>query len=123
MKKRKIGEKMMWLLKSLLASYIVTGVCLLILAFCVYQFGWDEQLTVAGIVTIYIVSTFMGGFIIGKLTQKRKFAWGMVVGTLYMLLLFAISYGIYREINTNGIHTLSTIILCVGGGTLGGMLS
>lgn len=123
MRKKKIGEKAMWVLKSLLASYIVTGLLLLLLAFFVYRFEWDEQMVVAGIVTTYIASTFIGGFIIGKLTQVRKFVWGMAVGTIYMVLLFAISYGVYREMNTNGLHMVSTIILCVGGGTLGGMLS
>ena len=88
-----------------------------------YKFELDEQVVVGGIVSIYIISTFMGGFIIGKLTEVKKFLWGMIIGTIYVLLMFAISYGIYREFNTNGLNTISTIILCVGGGTLGGMLA
>lgn len=123
MRKKDVGRKVMWVLKSLLASYIITGILLLILAFLVYKFELDEQVVVGGIVSIYIISTFMGGFIIGKLTEVRKFLWGMVIGTIYVLLLFLISYGVYREFNTNGLNTISTIILCVGGGTLGGMLS
>ena len=111
MRKKDVGRKVMWVLKSLLASYIITGILLLILAFLVYKFELDEQVVVGGIVSIYIISTFMGGFIIGKLTEVKKF------------LLFAIAYGIYREFNTNGLNTISTIILCVGGGTLGGMLA
>ena len=123
MSKKRIGEKVMWVLKSLLASYIVTGLLLLGLTFLVYKLEPDEQVVVGGIVAIYVVSTFLGGFIIGKLTEKRKFVWGTAIGMLYFLLLFLISYGVYREFNTNGLHTLSTIILCVGGGMLGGMLS
>ena len=123
MRKKDVGRKVMWVLKSLLASYIITGILLLILAFLVYKFELDEQVVVGGIVSIYIISTFMGGFIIGKLTEVKKFLWGMIIGTIYVLLLFAISYGIYREFNTNGLNTISTIILCVGGGTLRGMLA
>lgn len=123
MRKRDIGEKVMWMLKSLLASYIVTGLLLLGLTFLVYKFELDEQLVVGGIVAIYVISTFIGGFIIGKLMQVRKFAWGMVIGSVYFVLLVIISYGVYREFNTNGLNLLTTILLCVGGGMLGGMLS
>lgn len=122
MRKRR-GEKMMWMLKALLASYIVTGLQLLGLTFLVYEFELDEQLVVAGIVAIYVVSTFMGGYIIGKLTEVKKYIWGMLTGVAYFLLLFLISYGVYREFNTNGISTITTAILCIGGGMLGGMLS
>ena len=117
------GEKIMWMLKSLLASYIVTGLLLLGLSFLVYKFELDEQLVVGGIVAIYVISTFLGGYIIGKLTGVRKFVWGMIVGAIYFVLLFLISYGVYREFNTNGISVITTAILCIGGGTLGGMLS
>lgn len=122
MRKRR-GEKIMWMLKSLLASYIVTGLLLLGLTFFVYKFELDEQVVVAGIVAIYVVSTFMGGYIIGKLTGTKKFIWGMNIGVVYFLLLYLISYGVYREFNTNGLSAITTAILCIGGGTLGGMLS
>ena len=105
MRKRDIGEKVMWMLKSLLASYIVTGLLLLGLTFLVYKFELDEQLVVGGIVSIYVISTFVGGFIIGKLTRVRKFAWGMVIGAIYFVLLLLISYGVYREFQTNGLKT------------------
>jgi len=121
--RKKRGEKVMWMLKSLLASYIVTGLLLLGLTFLVYKFELDEQLVMGGIVAIYVISTFMGGYIIGKLTGVRKFVWGMIVGGIYFILLFLISYGVYREFNTNGLSAITTAILCIGGGTLGGMLS
>lgn len=123
MRKRDVGKKVMWVLKSLLASYIVTGILLLILTFLVYKFELNEQIVVGAIVAIYVISTFLGGFIIGKLTEVKKFIWGMAVGAIYVLLLFLISYGVYREFNTNGLNVVTTIVLCVGGGTLGGMLA
>ena len=91
MRKKDVGRKVMWVLKSMLASYIITGILLLILAFLVYKFELDEQVVVGGIVSIYIISTFMGGFIIGKLTEVKKFLWGMIIGTIYVLLLLALS--------------------------------
>ncbi len=122
MRKRK-GEKIMWMLKSLLASYIVTGLLLLGLTVLVHKFELDEQLVMGGIVAIYVIATFIGGLIIGKLTGVKKFVWGMMVGGIYFVLLFLISYGVYREFNTNGLTAVTTAILCVSGGTLGGMVS
>ena len=123
MQKNNIIQKIMWMLKAMLASYIVTGLLLLLLTFLLYQFKLDEQTVVAGIVVIYVVSTFIGGLILGKLTKKRIFLWGSILGGLYFLLLFLISYGIYREFNTNGLNAITTALLCVGGGMLGGMVS
>ncbi|MBQ8041594.1 MAG: TIGR04086 family membrane protein [Lachnospiraceae bacterium] len=123
MQKNNIIQKLMWILKAMLASYIVTGLLLLTLTFLLYQFKLDEQTVMAGIVVIYVVSTFIGGLILGKLTKKRKFLWGSILGGLYFLLLFVISYGIYREFNTNGLNAITTALLCVGGGMLGGMVS
>ena len=123
MQKNNIIQKIMWMLKAMLASYIVTGLLLLLLSFSLNQFKLDEQTVVAGSVVVYVVATFIGGFILGKLTKRRKFLWGTLLGFLYFLFLFLISYGIYREFNGNGLNTITTAILCVGGGMLGGMVS
>ena len=123
MQKNNMIQKMMWMLKAMLASYIVTGLLLLLLTFLLHQFQLDEQTVVAGIVLTYVVSTFIGGLILGKLTKRRKFIWGSLLGGFYFLLLFFISYGIYREWNTNGLNAITTALLCVGGGMLGGMVS
>ena len=123
MRNRQIGTKVMWVLKSLLASYIVTGLLLLALTFLVYQFKLDEQVVIGGIVMIYVISTFVAGFILGKLIHVRKFIWGIVIGSIYFALLFLISYGVYREFGTSGLNAITTAILCIGGGMLGGMLS
>ena len=123
MRKREIGEKVMQMLKCLLASYIVTGLLLLGLTFLVYKFELDESAVLGSVVAIYVVSTFVGGFIIGKLIPKRKFLWGMILGLVYFALLLLISYGVYRDFNTNGLNVITTVLLCVGGGMLGGMLA
>ena len=40
-------KNVMQFLKALMASYIVTGVLLLILTFLLYKFDWDEQMVTA----------------------------------------------------------------------------
>ena len=61
--------KVIWWIKSLLASYIVTGILLLVLTFFMYKFELNEKIVSAAIVGIYVVSTLIGGVIIGKLTK------------------------------------------------------
>ena len=115
--------QMISIIKALLASYIVTGLLLFLLTFLLYKFDWDEQKVTAGIVVIYVVSTFVGGFILGKLKRVRKFLWGLIMGVLYFALLFLISFGVYRSFEGNGTNVITTLLLCAGGGMLGGMLA
>ncbi len=117
------GNQVMQIVKALLASYIVTGILLFILTFLLYKFEWDEQMVTAGIIVIYVVSSFVGGFILGKIRKSKKFLWGLIIGLLYFALLFLISFGVYRSFDGNGTNFITTLLLCVGGGMLGGMLA
>lgn len=117
------GTQVFQILKALLASYIVTGILLFVVTFFLYKFDWDEQMVTAGIIVIYVVSTFVGGFILGKIRRARKFLWGLVIGVLYFVLLFLISFGVYRNFDGNGTNVITTLLLCAGGGMLGGMLA
>ena len=118
-----MSRKIMWLLKSLLASYIATMLMLMILTLLVYKLEIGERVVSAGIVSIYILSTMVGGLFIGKMAQTRRFIWGIGLGMVYFLLLLLITLGIYREIDTNISDLLTTLILCTGGGMMGGMIS
>lgn len=117
------GTQAMQILKALLASYIVTGILLFIVTFFLYKFEWDEQMVTAGIIAIYVLSTFVGGFIMGKLKKTKKFLWGFVMGILYFVLLFFISFAVYRSFAGNGTNVITTLLLCAGGGMLGGMIA
>ncbi len=124
MKERSLnGSQFISIIKALLASYIVTGILLFLLTFLLYKFDWDEQKVTAGIIVIYVLSTFVGGFILGKLKRVRKFVWGLLMGVLYFVLLFGISFCIYRNFDGNGTNVLTTFLLCAGGGMLGGMVA
>ena len=65
---------------SLLLSYGLTGLFLLLLAFLLFQFELGEGAAAAGIVFIYVVSCLAGGFAAGDiargagkpLIQRRK---------------------------------------------------
>ena len=115
--------KVIWWIKSLLASYIVTGILLLVLTFFMYKFELNEKIVSAAIVGIYVVSTLIGGMIIGKLTKSQRYLWGMVLGILYFVLLLLITLGVYRTLNGDSVSIVTSLILCAGGGMTGGMIS
>ena len=60
------------MLKALLCAYVVTGIMLLILTILLYKAGLSEENVNAGIILTYVISTFSGGFVIGKLMGKRN---------------------------------------------------
>lgn len=113
----------MWLLKALLCAYVTTGILLLILTLLLYKLNLSEENVNAGIILIYVISTFAGGFVMGKLAGVRKFLWGLLAGALYFVLLILISFGIYRTIQSDAVSLSTTFLLCAGGGMLGGMVS
>ena len=121
--RRGIEQRAADMLKSLLCAYIVTGILLLILTLLLYKAGLSEENINAGIILTYVISTFSGGFVIGKLTGARKILWGLLLGVVYFLLLTLISLGIYHSLQSDLMNLTTTFLLCAGGGMLGGMIS
>lgn len=117
------GERAIWFVKSLLCGYIVTGVLLMILALMLYKLGINEQNVNAGIILIYVISTFSAGFVLGKLAGKRKFLWGLLAGTAYFVLLMLVTLGVYHAFQGTITNIAVTFLLCAGGGMLGGMIA
>ncbi|MDE7036601.1 MAG: TIGR04086 family membrane protein, partial [Lachnospiraceae bacterium] len=95
---RKIPKdsRVMWVLKSLLVSYVITGILLLLLAVALYKLELNEKAVSAAITAIYIIATLLGGIIIGKLARVRRYLWGLGLGIGYFALLLLITLGVYR---------------------------
>lgn len=111
-----------FLLKCLLFSYILTAALLLLLAFLLYKVGLTEKIVSIAIIAIYVIATFFAGFVAGKRMQNRKFLWGLMMGGMYFLVLVAVSLIVNRTTEGLGTSFLTTLVLCAGGGMLGGML-
>ena len=116
-------SKVMWVLKALLASYIVTGILLLLLTMALYKMELNEKMVSAAIVAIYVMATLIGGILIGKMAKVKRFIWGLGVGIAYFALLLLITLGVYHTLNGDGANLVTTFILCAGGGMVGGMIS
>ncbi len=116
-------KKFLSALLILVLSYVLTACLLLLLAFILYKFRISESIVNIAVIVIYISVTFAAGFIAGKYYKVKKFLWGLVLGSVYFLILVLVSLigGVSDTVIGSGVVT--TWILCAGGGMLGGMLS
>ena len=115
--------KILWVLKGLLVSYVVTGVLLLLLAMALYRLELNEKSVSAAVIVIYVLSTLVGGIVIGKRAKVRRFLWGLLLGGSYFTLLMLSTVGVYHTLSGDGVHFLTTFELGAGGGMAGAMIS
>lgn len=115
--------KINYLLQGVLFSYIVTAFILLLLSFLMLKFDVSGMVISGGIHLAYILSTFIGGFFMGKKAEQRKFLWGLLMGMFYFVIFLIISLLMNRvsPINLGALFTV--FIICGFSGMLGGMLS
>lgn len=117
------GVPVAFLLKSLLFSYILTVLMLGVLAFLLYKLHLGEKAVSMAIIVIYVAATLFGGFLAGKRMRNRRFLWGLLLGGAYFLILAAVSLIVGKGSIQMGSSFFTTLVLCAGGGMLGGMLS
>jgi len=110
------------LLKTVVATVLVTLIMLLLLSFALYKWNLREDYLGGGIIFTYVISNFVGGFNIGKVKEQRRFIWGALSGFIYFVILVVLS----MIAGGTGLDMKSVIIAflsCVLGGTVGGMVS
>ena len=110
-------------LSTLLIMYILTGVALFVLAFLLYKMELTENIVTIGITAIYVVSGLLGGIIIGKRMKTRRFLWGIIMGAAYFLVLLIGSALLNRGLTSDMLHIGLTLVMCMGDGMIGGMVS
>ena len=123
-------EKIRWnrrrilsLVKGLLAAYAVTAGLLMLLALVILQLNVSEGTVAAGVMVIYLLSCFLGGFLLGKGVGKNKFLWGVILGAVYFVLLMILSVAAGSGSFGGAGRIFSTFLLCCAGGMAGGMLA
>ena len=110
-------------LVALFAGYVCTFLGIVLLALLLLFFQVSENMVDIGIIIIYIISCLILGIIVGKRTKNKKFLWGIVGGAVYFILLILISLTANQSLGGNGKDIMTTLLICVGSGALGGMIS
>lgn len=117
------SEGLIFMLKGLIISYILTAGLLLLLALFLYRFGLQEKAVNICIILIYIIVTFLAGFTVGKRAGSRRFLWGLLMGVLYFGVLALVSLAVNHSLQDIATNFATVFMLCAGSGMLGGMVS
>ena len=112
---------------TIAVMYVVSAVFLLLLAFLLYQMELTEEVVKIGIIVIYIISGFSGGFLIGKQMKDKRYLWGLLAGVIYyaLILMFSLllKQGMTEEMVIDPIRIVTTLFLCAASGMAGGLVS
>lgn len=108
---------------SLLGGYGITFLGIVMISLLLLFFQISENMVDMGITAIYVLACLGAGFIIGKRTKSRKFVWGMVSGGIYFFILLMISLLLQNSMKNMGNDLVTVMLMCIGSGTLGGMIS
>ena len=95
------------ILRSLLFSYIITGILLLILSFALYKLHLKSAQVAAAVNIIYGAACFFGGLLAGKTKGQRRF------------FSVVLDKGIIADTR----QILTVLGICGIAGTIGGMAS
>lgn len=111
------------LLRSLLLSYLLSGVLLLALSLALYKWKLKEDLINTAVCLVYVIACLAGGILAGKSIRSRRFFWGLVSGFLYFLVLIVLSWLMNRGAAPELTRSLTVLSCCLAGGMMGGMIS
>lgn len=111
------------MVKGLIMAYFVTGVFLLLIALLLYKLNLSEGVVNVLIIVSYVVSVFVSGLFIGRKIGHKKYLWGLFGGACYFFLLVMMTLITNGKFQSEEGSFLTTMILTVCGGMLGGMVS
>lgn len=116
-------SKIKVVMRSLLISYLLSALLMVVVSFVLYKFRLKESQMKMAVNLIYILSCAMGGFLMGKGFRQRRFFWGLLFGLLYFAVLFVVSMLLQKSIGSTTTQLFITMGMCVGSGVIGGILS
>ena len=108
-------ERILALLKCLLGAYVITGLLLLLTAGLLYKCNLSEKVIDIAIIAIYVISSLLAGLFYSKGAKSRRFLWGMGAGV-------ALSIAMEPDFAPVSNSSITTLLICLGSGMLGGML-
>jgi putative membrane protein (TIGR04086 family) len=109
--------------RGLLIAGLTSIAAILVLAAVLLHWQPDTGKMQTAVLAVYGFSCFAGGCYCGKKMKKRKFLWGLLLGLCYFLLLFLLSQCREDADSPELVHSLLILMLSMGGGMLGGMVS
>lgn len=110
-------------LKELLLEMIISAILLVCISFIVLRMSPAVAVIKILILIIYGISTFAGGYIIGKIMNRKKIVWGAISGIIYFAVIAIVSFIVKGGIDAGTVSVISSLIVSVAAGSMGGMIS
>lgn len=110
------------ILKETLIQMMVSIILVAVMAFVMLKTSPSEAVLKAMVLIIYGISSFVGGMILGKVMNKRKFFWGAAAGAVYMGIILLAALIVSGNIGSSSVDMTVGIIVSIAAGTMGGML-
>lgn len=107
----------------LMGMLVVSAVILAIISAVMLNGHMNSGFVSGGVIAAYVISSLMGGFCIGQIKGKQKFLWGALMGFGYFLVLLLVGNVVYHQGLAMNFQTVSSGIICVVAGMIGGMLA
>lgn len=111
------------LAKSLIIAFVVTGLGVLGLAFCMYQFGLSGNVLELSVLFIYFLATAIAGFCVGRSMPTKQLWFALLVATIYVMILVVVSWIARGSAGMIFAKALRAWIVCLCAATLGAMRS
>ena len=106
---------------GVLMAYAITAIAFLAYAMLVTYTNMSEGNLPMVVAITTLLSVIVAGFDAAKGAPKRGWLWGMAAGFVYILVMVTIMAITLPEFAVDG-RTLTTVIIGVAGGGLGGIL-
>lgn len=103
--------------------FILSAIILAVLAGILLKNNMGAGFISGGVIAAYVISCLAGGFCMGQYTGKHKFIWGIGIGICYFGILFLAGRTIYPGGMKSDIQLISSFLICMVAGMLGGMLA
>ena len=115
-------ETIICMLVYLLIAFLGSVLLLAIVAMLLFKLQISAGVVSVMMIAVYIAMPLLAGFLMGRKMGEKKFLYGAMMGAIYFLILCIFSM-VYQKTGIAVSQNLfTTAALCIGGGTLGGML-
>lgn len=114
--------KVVKMVKSVVAAYIMTAIALLVLSFIMYRCKISMTGANSGILITYVLSCLVGGFIFSGCLAQKRFLGGGLLGVVYFLVAYVVSAVWNQSLAGQMPGMLTAFLICIFSGMLGGMI-
>lgn len=114
-------ETVLSLIKVIFAQLILTVIIIFPASFITYKLKVSDLGYKIIVMLIYGIVTFIGGMIIAKVKNKRKFLWGMLTGGIYIGIIMLVAFALVHNGDLSVDKMTPALIVSLVCATIGGM--